>query len=422
MQLPPHMIPGSWEARTWEAGQLLQADDPQGLELALKLIARLSSFNAAQLDAGDGLLKRLHARNTRNAVDYLVYHGRYPEAVELHRNLLDDIAGWFGSATLVNARASLLRLAGDEPAALDLWSQWHTAESRPKTPMDWFLYINTMAEWGRVEDAERALPEFERVATAYEQNAEQAMVAPQDDDLDDDLYDDFDEESDEEAADTLNRIATMRADILWIRARMAADQGRWSQAAAHFHAALRSEASAYANWQVVGIMLSHGEIARAEELINKARDESPMCYYLRGVAAHRRGKLKKARFMWEAAVLADAPEEFEEAIDFCYSAYALFALGDEQGGLKLALTALRGPYRNNWPLLVAAAIGWARRGNLQTALTNLQHAVRIQRKDTYVSHLLPASHWFFVSELLSPDQQEAFRPFFEPSTPPTPGP
>lgn len=417
MNLPPNMIPGSWEARAWEVEQLLKADDPRGLELAHKVVKRLSALPLQQKMAGEALLAKLQMGTARNAINYLLGNERYDEALQFYTDYVAPVEVAGAPSLLIRAHTRLLRLAGEDEAALHMWQQWN--EYGPTIAFDLGIYIGEMVALKRYDEAEAALREFERqVAMLEEAEWELEVAALSDEEIDEESDEEDDEESDALEGNYSEQLRTM---VLEYHIRLLAETGRWREAVALFNTALEDDQPViYLGYYLVELMLTANEAARADTLLDILREESSVWYFLKGVCARRRGKQTKAEAMWNAALGVEPPanEEVWEH-DIRYTVFSAYALGDADGnGLATILSELAAGPRENWLLLFAAAIGWALRGNMKSVRVNMRHAARIYRTEEYESRMLPVQHWYFVTELLPPDKQAAFRPYFEPSTPP----
>lgn len=376
-QAPDVPIKGSWEDLLLQAQQLAARQDDAAIPQLQRIVDRLARLPLAQLTAADN---RLHKILTGAAVDlqyYLTYRDRYAEALATNAQVRPFLAAqalpeWDRHSALVQIQAGavdegmarLQALAAD--GDLDQWSD----------------LVFAAIEARRLDVAHAAIQggegwlnhRYQGQFTDAESKRDQAFLA-------------------------------------YLRARVALADTQVSESVAWYqHASMLDSFFAENPQFLYTHLMDAGAYTEALPLIRRDRHNQFRAGFWLGLWHYRDGELTTAARHWQDVTELELPAD--GAIEYLELVLSYYYLGDRDGiGLGSVLNALR-ETPQFWGLFYLAGLGWAMRGDLPTARSNLQLAV-MRRKSRAEGSRLAHAYWQFCADLLDVTQQQAIVEFFE---------
>ncbi len=252
--------------------------------------------------------------------------------------------------------ADLRRLSAEEPAEF-----WHTIELAAR-----------LIELDRLDEAEAAL---EQAATQARDDEERGLVH-------------------------------------WTRSRILRQRGQWQAAAQEWQAACRRDAFfRRAGRAMYRMFVEAGDYDGVLPYLSQEKDPLVEGYY-RGVIAYRQGEVGRAQKIWRR-VIQNKPADVESG----WEAWALaqIRLGAPRLALDLVADLVRRGYTTEECYLIAA-LASALLGDLESAKTNLDIALRIRRQTFGPRALLPSDLWIDFEDLLADEAaRQELRGFFAPA-------
>lgn len=382
----PPPIKGSWEDLFLQAQQLARNYNDQAIPLYRKVVDGLIALPAAQRAVAN---RRLHNLMMAAALDlqgYLNVRDRYDEALnvlhQLHpvvdedeRDMLDGLAVevLLQADRADEAFSQLLKTAEAPDAQLGDWGQLVMAYIRANRSADAIPVLTKMAE----------IIDSTPLGEAHTETDERSDLA---------------------------YLAGLRGITLL-------ELGDLDGGIAAFDDVVRL-GGAYANslHLVYGRLIHHGRYADAQRFIDLDRQRPVRAEFWRGVSQYHAGQPTKARQTWDAVITTDIMKSDQASImEYVLSHYYL---SDPEGtGLEIVLSAIRDQRVIPWILFYLVGVGWAVRGDMRAAKSNLQLAVT-QRKSVAEGAKLPAHYWFFTKDIVKPELHGELRGYFEGDTEP----
>ena len=374
-------VKGSWEDLLQQANDFAAVDNDQCIPLWQKVSDRLSKLTNAQLDAGEGHLRKLRLIAASNLQQYFVSRQRYDEAIQVIERLEKEIDPEDGEQWQKAAIETLV-IAGRNEQAIERAKQ--SAQAAPADDVDtWGSLVYTALALKEFPAAEEALREIERRINRA-RKAEGIAATKED-----------------------------SAYLSWLRANYALEQGLWDEAIAWWtHASTQDK---YYDGEVYNLyikLLRAGQAAKALQLIERDKANQVRADFWRGLAMSRLGKEKDGQQYWHRAASVDVNtnEDLRYALtEYFLAHYYLPELRDQ--GLAANLTLIREVEGLDWHFHYLAALGFALRNDLDNAQIHLTEAVTRHRRAGLGARLRHET-WFPFADLLESSAQNELKKYF----------
>jgi tetratricopeptide (TPR) repeat protein len=360
---PP--LPDSYEGLLSRAQSSFRAGDTEGaIALYRRLVDKLGGLSD-RIVARRPELRDLHLQARQELASLLRLEGRYAEAIEVTKVLLESHPG---QAAQWRTDLAILRLSkGEVEAGL---SELRTlAEEEPADARRWLALGSEAAIEGRFAESQAAL--------------ERALEAA---------------EGDQQAL----------AEVHYHRFRQYREMGRLEDATAAWEAAVACDAQAGRTVREVYTMLANaGSYGEAQRYI--AREENPLQAGLqRGLIAYLTGDSAQARREWREVAGLD-PDSHEYGHDAWVE--AVLRLGDPDPALEWLQEALR--ERATPRLLILSGIAWAMRQDQELASVLFQEAINVLRRGRPAKQKLDSTDWRLLDSVVDDDELKAtLKPYF----------
>lgn len=380
-QSPPLVIKGSWEDLLAQAHRAAASQNDEAIALYEKVVHGLRRLPATQRRAQNNRLQELLKLAAANLHVYLTQRNRYEEALALLPLLQETAEGdehkaWGQRAAMVydlagrgaEAVAQLYTLATDEDAKLTDWGNLVT------------YFIRTR----QFDEAEHTIEEALQWSTREQ----------------------------EVGRTTYGSAAADAAYLENLRSLVALAQGHWEEGIEHYTraAALDQDYKDQPHLLYARLMV-YGQPELALRFIQRDSKHPLRASFWYGVALKRLGREDEARRQWEQSIKTLSPKT--DNAQFVELVLTFFYLGDREGrGLNAVLQTLQSGGAKSWLLLFLAGLGWALRGNLNSARTNFALAVT-RRKAGAEGAKLSVEVWQYCQDLLSEEVQAQLVDYFE---------
>ncbi len=374
---PPPILKGSWEDLLLQGQQLAARQNDEAIPHLQKLIDRLSRLPASQRRAANGRLDSLLLRASVDLQYYLTYRDRYAEALAVNavtRNAVpaSQILSWdmhaaamrIQSGAIDEGLAAMRMLA--ETGGIDIWGD--------------ALFASLSA--GHLDEAAAAV----RGAELWVNRTHAGAFTT--DDARHDL-----------------------AFLAYLKARLAVAQANPVESAAWFEQAMALDPFYAENPHYLYTHLMEiGAYAEAQKLLQVDRQSPIRAGFWQGLLHRRRNQPAEAERQWQKVAMYELPEDGN--VDYLELVLAHYYLGDREGiGLGSVLKALQED-AGFWGLFFLAGLGWAMRGDLAAARTDMQLA-HMRRKSMAEGSKLSNNWWQFCTDLLDEERQQALVGYFE---------
>ncbi|RIK36361.1 MAG: hypothetical protein DCC57_22545 [Chloroflexi bacterium] len=387
-QPAPQPVKGSWEDLLLQAQQLARNYNDQAIPLYRKVVDGLVALPPARRNAANRRLYNLMMAAALDLQGYYNIRDRYDDALavlaqlrpvidEDEREMLDGLTVevLLQAGRSDEAFARLRALAETPEAELGDWGQLVMGYIRAGQPAQAIPVLEKMAQ---VIDGTPASPE---------RTAE-------------------DERSD------LSYLAGLRGITLL-------EMGDIEGGIAAFEDVIKLGGAYADNLHLLyGRLIHQGRYVEAQRYIDLDRARPVRAAFWRGVSQQHMGHTAKARQTFDSVISTDITKSDQASIiEYILAHYYLS--DPEADGLEIVLSVLREEPSAPWVIFYLAGIGWALRGDLRAAKSNLQLAVA-QRKSIAEGRKLPWQYWFFARDIVPADRHDEIRSYFD-DTSTTPG-
>ena len=382
-QAPPR-VKGSWEDLLDQATQLDQNRNADAIPIYMKLVNRLRAMPESKRLAHGERLQRILEEAAIRVNEMFNSLERYDESLEM-MDLLDEILDDEdkGGNSIFIAKINVLTVAERHDEALALLT------SMPEQPDEAPLFrlvreFSINLDAGRLEQATDAL---NRYLDKVDSKMYQATVT--------------DSERNQAQADW----HSMKS-ILLIH------QKEWDAAIAHYvdAVALNDDLDEGNYHMLYSNLVHHGQPERAIPFI----EQEPMKVrrnFWHGLALYHMGQKDEATSLWEQGQEEEITQE--EADAYIELVLRHYYLGDKvRMGLELFLRMLQETENPSWQIFFFVALGWGVHNNMTNALHNMDFAVDRARRN-FQSRTIPWTMWLYVEDLIAPENQAQFLPFFD---------
>jgi tetratricopeptide (TPR) repeat protein len=379
----PQPVKGSWEDLLLQAQQLARSYNDQAIPLYRKIVDGLLALPPAQREAGK---RRLHNVLMAAGLDlqgYLNVRDRLDEALAVV-DQVRAVADAEDAENLATLRIEILLQSGHADEA---FAELRAAAEAPDATLgDWGALVMAHIRAGRAQDALPVLDQMEQTAIAA------AGEGAQEPSRSDAAY------------------------IAGLRGITALEAGDIDAGIAHFERVMQLGGAYAQNLHLLyGRLIHAGRYDEALRFVDQDQARPVRAAFWRGVALQHKGESALARRKWESIVNTDLVKSDQNSIMEYVLAH--YYLGDPQGkGLEIVLQAMRDQRSVPWVMLFLAGLGWAVRGDLRSARSNLQLAVT-QRKSLAEGSRLPKHYWFFTQDVVKPEIAAQLAEFFEDGVP-----
>jgi tetratricopeptide (TPR) repeat protein len=363
----PHpALPDSYEGLHQRARNLAQAGDVEGSVLLYRRLTDRLRRLSDRILARRPELRGLHRQARMELTSLLASEGRYAEALEVEKVLLETDPG---EAESWRRDLAVLRAAKGEVEA-GLAELRTLAEESPDEPRGWLLLGRESRLAGRLAESQNALD-----------RALEACEADHNEDL---------------------------ADVQYQRFLLFKEMKQLDSAMRAWEEALNQnpEVSKTVR-EVYTILTEAGRYSEARSYV--ARDENALqAGFQLGLIASLTARPVDARNAWRQ--VADLnPDDFEYGHDAWVE--AVLRLGDPDPALEWLQASL--PEYGTPRLFVLSGIGWAMRKDAELAAILFQQSVNLQRRERPPKQKLGSADWRLLDSLVADDEiKSPLKPYF----------
>jgi tetratricopeptide (TPR) repeat protein len=357
MSASPPPLPDSYEGLYHRAHNLAQSGDVEAaIALYWRLTDRLRHLSERIL-ARRPQLRELHRQARLELTGLLASEGRYAEALEAEKVLLETDPG---EAESWRRDLAVLRAAKGEVEA-GLAELQALAEESPDEPQDWLLLGIESRLAGHLSESQNALDR------AYE-----ICLAGNCDHL---------------------------ADVHYQRFLLFKDLKQVDSAMAAWEEAVKQNPEVGKTVREVYTMLTEaGRYSEAQRYV--ARDENALqAGFQQGLIASMTARPVDAKNAWRQVANLN-PDDFEYGHDAWVE--AVLRLGDADPALEWLQASL--PKVGSPRLLVLSGIGWAMRKDAELAAILFQQAINLQRRERPPRQKLQSADWRLLDSLVADDE------------------
>jgi tetratricopeptide (TPR) repeat protein len=363
VERPP--LPDSYEGLLNRAQFSFRSGDvEEAIALYRRLVDKLGRLSDRILTRRPEL-RDLHLQARQELAGLLRLEGRYAEAIEVKRVLLESHPD---QADRWRRELAVLRLSqGNVEAGL---SELRTlAEEEPEDARRWLVLGSETLIEGRFAESQAALDRALEAAGGDQQGL---------------------------------------AEVHYQRFRLYKAMRRLDDAMTAWEAAVACDPQVSTTVREVYTMLTEaGRYSEAQRYI--ARDDNPLQAGLqRGLIAYLTGSAAQARREWREVAGLD-PDEYQVGHDAWVE--AVLRLGDPDPALEWLQDALaeRGTPR----LLILSGIGWAMRQDRELATVLFQQAINVLRRGRPAKQKLDSADWRLLDSLVTDTElKTALKPYF----------
>ena len=373
-------VKGSWEALLKQANDYAANYNDEAIPLFDKIYSRLQKMPRAQRHAANQRLQNIYMQAAINLHAYLIMRERYDEGLAIIPVIEeemgpDDVPRWEIHA------AQLLKQQGrDDDAAACL----RALAEKPESDLE---------VWGDLGSMLLQLRRFDEA---------DAVIAR----MDEWVAEHHDEDTDARRRDA-GVVASLRASAA-LRRREWEEAGRWLDAAADL-----DEQFARRRILLAVELIRAGEFKLADRALAKLPQSEIRTRFWRGYSLLKQGETARAEAIWQEIVDTDLDEDTPVLSEMVLANYYL---GDKTAaGLSTVLGVLsENTGQAAWGVYSLAGLGWALRGNVQSAKADMETAM-LQRRAGGEGRRLPYSAWQHLTDLADESMQQALAPYFETS-------
>lgn len=374
--LPP--IKGSWEDQLFQAQQLVSQQNDSAIPIFQKLLDRLGLLPAAQRAAANGRLEQILRRAAIDLIYFLTYRERYDEALATITQVKtfleeNELAQWDRHAIYILVQAGQIDSALERLRAL----------AATGVLDDWGDMLFIALDHNRLEDAVDAVRQADAMLNKL-----------------------LNQEQDPEVANVY------RGYVAILKSRLALAQGNIQESMAWFeHAAAMDKRHRNHPQPFYTQVLDKGYYDEALTLIRRDSQNPMRAGFWAGLALKRQGDAAAAERQWFKVIQTKLPEQGD--VDLLELVLAHYFLGDKKGvGLGMTLNTIQEEPEAFWGLYFLAGLGWALRGDMTTARSDLRLAVMRHKSMAQGARL--ERHWGRIAaDLLGPETYAALAEFFE---------
>jgi tetratricopeptide (TPR) repeat protein len=357
MSTSPPPLPDSYEGLHHRARNLAQTGDREAaIALYRRLTDRLSHLSERIL-ARRPQLRELHRQARLELTGLLASEGRYAEALEAEKVLLETDPG---EAESWRRDLAVLRTAKGEVEA-GLAELQTLAEESPDEPQGWLLLGIESRLAGHLSESQNALDRAYQVCLA-------------------------------ENCDHL-------ADIHYQRFLLFKELKQVDNAMVAWEEAVKQNPEVGKTVREVYTMLTEaGRYSEAEKYVS--RDENALqAGFQQGLIASMTARPVDAKNAWRQVANLN-PDDFEYGHDAWVE--AVLRLGDPDPALEWLQASL--PNYGTPRLLVLSGIGWAMRKDAELAAILFQQAINLQRRERPPRQKLQSADWRLLDSLVADDE------------------
>jgi tetratricopeptide (TPR) repeat protein len=403
------MLQGSWEGILEQARDFARNGNPEAIPLFQKVITGISRLPEARRRAAEARLHGFYLRAVMGLQSFYATRDRFDDAIQVleeARPHVDDEERGFIDEHIINlqlmaghndtALASLRRQADEPDSEVTDWNPVVWGYIRSDRTREALSLVDELASRYGV-DREPAASSAKHIGSETDQEAMAERVAEQ-----------AESRAESDEADP----AYIRACLEGLRAVVLVELGEYEAGIEAFERSLAVANSPYRHsLHLLYTRLSNaGRYDDALRLIQRDDRYPARRGFWRGLTAYRQGYSDDARAAWRAVGDLDMDELRRAPVE---STLARFYLGDPQGEtLSGLLGAIRESENPNWTLLMLAGVGFARRGDRETAQNDFRLAVSLL-KATGEGVRLPVGVWYMVKDIFKPEDVELFSQYFE---------
>lgn len=390
------VLPGSWEGVLDQAREHAQNGNTKAVTLFEKVINGLARLPLERRRANDNRLQNYYLGAVIGLQSFYARRDRFEEAMAVVRDAIPHAEN-DDHTYLQQHLIGLQFMAGQNEAALQKLRAEAEAESQDAT--DWSPVV-----WGyiRCDRAHEALPLLDELAARY--GVKQAAESQADSDATQQESVGANEEAEERAYNA--------AALDGLRGVVLVETGDFDAGIEAFQRAIDSTQSPYRDsiHLIYTRLTNTGRHEDALHFIQRDSGHPVRAGFWRGLVYHRQGRHEDAKAAWRAIT-----EMGDEAVQRApvEATLAQFYLGDPKGEtLSNLLAAIREAEHTHWTLFMLAAVGFAARGDRDTAISDFRLAVGLL-KSLSEGRKLPVNVWYMVKDLFKPEDVEFYAQFFE---------
>jgi tetratricopeptide (TPR) repeat protein len=373
-ETPPTPVKGSWEDLLSRAQQFASNYNDEAIPLYEKVLDGIVGMPAAQRNANE---RRLYMRMMAAAIGLLLYFNRsdrYDDALAVIDKVHEAVDAP-DRKMLDLMRRRILAQAGRTDEAIALYRA--VAEAPGSDLDDWESLLMTYVRAGR---AAEALPVLDDMEASLGQ---------------------------------VDHAQDVNAQIAALRSYVALEAGDFDAGIRYMDQLFASapDEAGRTHDRLYGLLMRQGRYEDLLHLLNQDVGGPASTKFWRGLVYFHQGDTNRARRQWQEAS-AVAPQKLGP-YNVLDQVLARYYLGDPEGeGLGIILGGLRETQTEHPLFYLYAGLGWAIRGDLRAAKTDLRVALDMG-KSYGEGAKLPKHYWLFAQDLIPPEQLDDFRAFFE---------
>lgn len=422
-------LPGSWEGVLEQAREYAGNGNSQAIGQFEKVINGLAKLPESRRRAKDGRLQTVYLQAVIGLQSFYATRDRFedalgviqaalPQAGDEERLYLEEhiIGLQFMAGYNDTAIAKLRARAEADDSDITDWNAVVWGYIRSDRPHEALPLLDTLEE--RLGAAPPADAESGDTSTASVTAPDTAAATAADAEDDSDSTDADDLANEEDDADEEDDPQFVRAALDGMRGVTLIETGDYEGGIAAFERSLTYPASPFRNsLHLLYSRLSNaGHYEAALRFIQRDGRNPIRAGFWRGLTYQRQDRRDDARAAWRSLSELDQQQLGRAPVEYTL---AQFYLGDPEGAtLSNLLEALREMEQPNWSLLMLAGVGFAARGDNDTAANDFRLAVSMV-KSLGEGRKLPVGVWQMVRDIFTPEQAERFAPYFQMPLPKT---
>lgn len=374
-------IKGSWEALLQQANEYASSYNDGAIPVYEKIYNRLQKVPRVQRQAANQRLQNIYMQAAVNLHAYLIMRERYDEGLAIIPVLQDEMDADEITRWEIHAAHLLVQQGRQDDAVARLTAVAEKAESDLDV---WGELASVLLQLRRHDEADAVIERMD------------AWVAEH-----------HDTETDAQRRDA-GAVASLRASG-------ALRRKEWTDAAHWLDVAVEFDQEYEARRMLLAIeLIRAGEFKMGDRFLAKAHQDAVRTKFWRGYSLWRQGEAERADALWEDVTEADLEEDTSMISEYVLASYYL---GDKSTtGLSTVLGILSEDASQHWGIYFLAGLGWAIRGNAQSAKADMETAM-LQRRAGGEGRHLPYSAWLYVTDLTDAAMQQQLARYFETSEP-----
>ena len=376
--LPDRPVKGSWEDLLETADQFSANYNDEAIPIYRKIVTRLDKMPAARRHAAGGRLQEIYLNAAMGLVGISLMREHDDEALNMIEKLIaasphEEKASW-----LAMRRSALVQAGRPDEALTEL----RAIAQGPGGDLEDRAQLGALqSQLLRYDEFTETIGEMERwISGQYGDERPEARVR---------------DEAVVEISKSMHQAGLQE----------------WQPAIGHYMRAIELDQNQREMLPTLYLdLLLHGEYETAIHLIRRDQQSQVRPNFWLGYALHQMGNEDEAVKHWVKALDADLDnEENRQYLEYFLAAFYMEDRRD--GALSVVLEVIQDGESHQWPLFFLAGLGWALRGDINTARADLEVSL-LQSRAALDGRLLPYEFWIHLEALLPADMQEQLAEYF----------